>query len=83
MKIKVLFFASAREAADGLTELTIDNVPEGSTTAFVRQHLAKAFHGLSELANTITLAVNEEYIQDEMTLCDGDTVALIPPISGG
>lgn len=82
MKITVLFFASAREAAGGLTELHM-NIPEGSTTASVREQLAKEFVGLSELATTITLAVNEEYIQDEVALCDGDTVALIPPISGG
>jgi molybdopterin converting factor small subunit len=33
--------------------------------------------------DSLTLAVNEEYVTEVMTLKAGDTVALIPPISGG
>jgi molybdopterin converting factor small subunit len=34
--------------------------------------------------DSITLAVNEEYVTDNtLVLQSGDTVALIPPISGG
>ena len=33
--------------------------------------------------DSLTLAVNEEYITQRIPLKAGDTVALIPPISGG
>jgi sulfur-carrier protein len=33
--------------------------------------------------DSLTLAVNEEYVTDTLLLKSGDTVALIPPISGG
>lgn len=89
MKLKVLFFASAREAVGGLTELWLD-FPDDKTTTTTRRLrlvLAKRYPNLAETMSTITLAVNEEYVDDDddndVILQDGDTVALIPPISGG
>jgi molybdopterin converting factor small subunit len=136
MKIKVLFFASAREAVGGLTELLLDLEPmiededgpaaaadpvaadqdgaavapaggsRSSTTATggagggdisggtiittkrLRRELAARYPHLAVTMQSITLAVNEEYVHDDdedgpVLLSDGDTVALIPPISGG
>lgn len=156
MKITVLFFASAREAVGGLTELSLDLEPieddddvvpaaavadpaaaaaearpdddgaaavapaggSGSsrssstttaatggaagsgaggssssgtiTTKRLRHELAVRYPHLAATMQTITLAVNEEYVHDDddnddgpVLLSDGDTVALIPPISGG
>jgi sulfur-carrier protein len=37
---------------------------------------------LSSLKQTMT-AVNEEFVTDEETIGTGDTVAFIPPVSGG
>ena len=34
-------------------------------------------------AERIVAAVNEEYSKHETKLVDGDTIALIPPVSGG
>ena len=41
--------------------------------------------GLVKDEDNITLALNEEYVQmgEAPMLKEGDTVALIPPISGG
>lgn len=40
---------------------------------------------LDPIKNTIKLALNENYIEwnDELTLKNGDEIAIIPPISGG
>ena len=53
-----------------------------------RHSLSEKFPKLSDLVldeESITLALNEEYLPsgEIVQLKDGDTVALIPPISGG
>jgi molybdopterin converting factor small subunit len=108
IKIKVLFFASAREAVGGLTELSLELPPavvvvsppeepadhpnntttSTTTTKQLRLELAALHPHLADMIQTITLAVNEEYVHDDdddhpVLLYNGDTVALIPPISGG
>jgi molybdopterin converting factor small subunit len=92
MNIKVLFFASAREAVGGLTSTFIKLSEEGddsvANTTTLRSKLATLYPKLASLVldeENITLALNEEYVPFGivMTLKDGDTVALIPPISGG
>ena len=47
-----------------------------------RQQLTNIFPGLKEM-ETYTIAVNEEYAQEEQLLSDNDTIAIIPPVSGG
>lgn len=92
MKVKILFFASARELA-GVREVDADiPIPSDSTDGtlrpcHVRKYLAQEFPGLQEIIDEVTLAVNLEYLsraaEDNVVLSSGDEVALIPPISGG
>lgn len=90
--IKVLFFASAREAVGGIASTSIMLSEEGheeiANTTTLRSKLAMLYPKLASLVldeENITLALNEEYVPFGMvmTLKDGDVVALIPPISGG
>lgn len=88
--IKVLFFASAREAAGNISETTIQledaTASTTTTTTGIRHALANLYPGLADMVldeTNLTLALNEEYVTQEMPLKDGDTIALIPPISGG
>jgi molybdopterin converting factor subunit 1 len=85
--IKVLFFASAREAANNTSETILEVPPDCDTTQF-RTILASQYPSLAAMVldeDSITLALNEEYIDagQVIVLKDGDTIALIPPISGG
>jgi molybdopterin converting factor small subunit len=53
-----------------------------------RKKVAEIYPKLATLIldeETVALAVNEEYVQEgeDLTLKQGDTVAVIPPISGG
>ena len=102
-KVKVLFFASSREAAGcSSTDMNVTSESRisgggggGDTssssapnTADLRRILADAYPKLAPLVmdeDSITLALNEEYVPagEILPLKDGDTVALIPPISGG
>ena len=68
-----------------------DDVTSSSSapnTADLRRILADTYPKLAPLVmdeDSITLALNEEYVPagEILPLKDGDTVALIPPISGG
>mmetsp|Transcript_1333 Transcript_1333/g.5709 ORF Transcript_1333/g.5709 Transcript_1333/m.5709 type:complete len:82 (-) Transcript_1333:141-386(-) len=81
MKVRVLFFANARDLA-GTGEAEVE-LPEGADTSALREELAEKFADLRDLVQSITLAVNQEYTHELVELHDGDEVALIPPISGG
>jgi molybdopterin converting factor subunit 1 len=88
VKIQVLFFASAREAAGGVSGTELELPSNEATTMGVRKKLAQLYPALATMVqdeDNITLALNEEYVPAGQVLPvkDGDTVALIPPISGG
>ncbi len=47
-----------------------------------RHQLTNIFPGLKEM-ETYTIAINEEYAEEKQSLSDNDTIAIIPPVSGG
>ncbi len=81
MQCHVLFFAQLAEAI-GSDRLTIE-LPEGATVADALAVLSKAHEAIATTANAIAVAVNEQYSATTAVLSDGDTIALIPPVSGG
>lgn len=86
--IQVLFFASAREAAGNISSATVELSTDQANTQLLRKKLAETYPGLATLVldeSNVTLALNEEYVTPDqiLPLKTGDTVALIPPISGG
>lgn len=86
MRVSVRLFAALREAAgtDRFDEEFRDDPPGGATLALLRQRIADRHPALRPYLERVAIAVNEEYVIDQSTpLRDGDTVALIPPISGG
>ncbi|WP_080872872.1 molybdopterin converting factor subunit 1 [Oceanobacillus timonensis] len=76
--IRILFFADIQEkiGKDTLTyacdSIMIKELKEKLKTAY----------GLLEIDHVMT-AVNEEYAMEEDMVKAGDTVAFIPPVSGG
>lgn len=80
MKVQVLFFASLRERTGRKTmEVEID---AGATAEALLQQLRQDIPGMTG-AGRISVAVNEEYVEPNHVLSDGDEIALIPPVSGG
>ena len=78
MQVKVLFFASHRRAA-GLGEAILE-LPEGASVRDASQLLERQYN--LQLRGSM-VAVNDEYATPEHILEVGDTLALIPPVSGG
>ena len=81
MKVRVRLFASFREAVGGGT-LAWD-APAEVTVAEVVAALRETYPRLGPAADKALLAVNQEYVDGDVRLHDGDELALIPPVSGG
>ena len=79
MKIHVYLFAQVREMAHN-DQLELE-VKDGTTVSTLVADLKSKLPGLSSV--DFKAAVNNEYVDDTHLLVDGDTVAIIPPISGG
>ncbi len=80
MKIEALFFGMSRDLA-GQSPITFE-LDEGVTVKKFREILVKNYPLFSEL-DSFAIAVNESYAEEELLLSDKDTVAIIPPVSGG
>ena len=82
MQINVRLFANLRQQA-GRDAIEISLTPGatvGDAVAEVARH-----DGLDDLIARLplALAVNREYAAVDHVLCDGDELALVPPVSGG
>jgi len=81
MKVEVLLFAGAKQAI-GAGVLAV-SLPDGATAGSLLNKLAGEYPAFLGLASVAQMAVNEAYVPKDHVLCDGDTVAVIPPVSGG
>uniref|UniRef100_A0A0C9RR59 Molybdopterin synthase sulfur carrier subunit n=1 Tax=Wollemia nobilis TaxID=56998 RepID=A0A0C9RR59_9CONI len=81
VKVKVLFFARARELV-GVSEKVLV-MEEGSTTLDCVNKLLLQVPSLKEINDCMALALNEMYTTGSTIVKEGDELALIPPISGG
>lgn len=75
---KLLFFAHLRDEA-GHEAVEIDAA--GKTVAELKQMVAEKY-GVQKLDSSMT-AINEEFASNEEVIKEGDTIAFIPPVSGG
>ncbi|MFD1017843.1 molybdopterin converting factor subunit 1 [Thalassobacillus hwangdonensis] len=76
--INILLFAGLQEKV-GKESVQLDI--EAGTIQSLRKQLKENYQ-LDEI-DTAMAAINEEYATDESTVTLGDTVAFIPPVSGG
>jgi len=81
MTIRVLFFAQCSDIGES-RQLEIEADP-GSTVQDLVKTLVGQYPRLARLERSIMLSVNQEYVEGEQLLNDGDEVALITPVSGG
>lgn len=80
MKIKVLYFSSIRDRIGKVSE---EIEFEGITVAELKELLSYLYPDIRESLEKVMFAVNEEYVSLDNKLKHGDTVAIIPPVSGG
>jgi len=80
MKIKLLFFGMAKDLA-GQSTISFELI-EGSKVREFRDILRNTYPSFSKM-DSFAIAVNECYAEEELLLSENDTVAIIPPVSGG
>jgi molybdopterin converting factor subunit 1 len=81
MRCEVLLFAQLAEAV-GHDRLTIE-LPDGATAADAIDAISREHEAVGPMRETLAIAVNERYCDPSRALAEGDTIALIPPVSGG
>ncbi|MDN4073721.1 molybdopterin converting factor subunit 1 [Fictibacillus terranigra] len=77
--IKVLLFAGMQERA-GTNELELDE--DRLLISEIKNALQKKYD-FPQMFQGCLSAVNEEFADDDTEVTSGDTVAFIPPVSGG
>ncbi|NCT09967.1 MAG: molybdopterin converting factor subunit 1 [Flavobacteriia bacterium] len=80
MTIKILFFGISSDLVKS-TEISF-LLEQKATVHDCKEALIKQFPKL-KIINSFAIAVNENYATDEVSLKNGDVVAIIPPVSGG
>lgn len=79
--MRVLLFARARELAQ--SDVVDVAMPCGATVVELRQQLAKQYPCLAGIVQRSTIAVDNEYADENLPLPMVGDIALIPPVSGG
>lgn len=81
MKVRVLYFAVARELAGTREEeLTI---AAGATVGDARRAIERAHPSLGASDARLRVARNEVFASDAEALAEGDVLAIVPPVAGG
>lgn len=75
---KILFFAHLRDIAGNES---VEVQAAGKTVAGLKEEMMTRF-GFQKL-DTVMTAINEEFASDDDIIQEGDTIAFIPPVSGG
>ena len=84
MSVRVVFFASIREALG--REVIELPASEGLRVSTLLEALAAALgDGVREIlgAENVQVALNQSIVQADQAIKDGDEVAYLPPVTGG
>lgn len=80
MNIKILLFGVTRDIiGDSILDIEIS---DSQSVGDMMKELKTRFPDLNRL-NSLLVAVNNEYAEEDKILNQSDEIALIPPVSGG
>ncbi len=81
MRVHVLYFAMLRERV-GCERDTFE-LPAGADVRAARTAIAARHPEIAASLPRVATAVNQVIAPETQLLCDGDEIALIPPVAGG
>ena len=79
--VRIRYFAHLRERLRRESETL--TLADGRRVADLLDELSARYEPISGARKSVQVAVNQEVVQHDRVLRDGDEVALIPPVSGG
>jgi molybdopterin converting factor subunit 1 len=82
VKVTVLYFAAVREIV-GQGEASLVVPDDVKTVRDLAGHLESTVTGLAGRLGQLRWAKNEEFVDLDARLEDGDVIAVIPPVAGG
>ncbi|MCX7738296.1 MAG: molybdopterin converting factor subunit 1 [Hydrogenothermaceae bacterium] len=80
MKVNVLYFSSIR---DKLGKQQEEIEFEGGSIKDFKEKIAQLYPDIKDNLDKVMFAVNEEYVDLDFVVKEGDTIGIIPPVSGG
>ena len=81
MKVKVLYFASARDLAEVGSESL--QIQDGSSVDDLSAEIGRVHPAFRKMAGSVRFSVNLELAGRKATLRDKDEVGVLPPVAGG
>jgi molybdopterin converting factor subunit 1 len=81
LRLKVLFFGRLRELT-GIAEESLE-IPSGLNIDDLFDRYAARFPKLTAFRTSLVASRNEEFASWDTSLTDNDTIAFLPPVSGG
>jgi sulfur-carrier protein len=84
MTVKIVLFANLREAL-GVDSVELQVTGSSSISALISQLADQQSQEWLEMltAENIRVAVNQDLINEDVEIVDGDEVAFFPPVTGG
>jgi molybdopterin converting factor subunit 1 len=82
MTVTILYFAALRELL-GIGEEHVAVTRDVLTVQELAEQLVERHPALRPHLASVRFAVNESFVDSKASVNSGDTVALIPPVSGG
>ncbi len=80
MQIRIMAFGIAKEIL-GDRQLSME-VPDACSVAELKNQLIHIYPDFEKL-RSLSLAVNQDYVRDDVILFERDEIVIIPPVSGG
>ena len=81
MRVDVLFFGQLKDIVG--QPAAVAELADGARMETLFARLASEYPKLREMAGSIAMARNQEFVTLDEPLADGDEVAFMPPVSGG
>jgi molybdopterin converting factor subunit 1 len=81
LRVNVLFFGRVRELT-GIAEEAVE-LPSGTTLADLFDRYASRFPKLAAFRASLVASRNQEFASWDTRLTEDDTIAFLPPVSGG